>query len=75
MKYALNFVVSMAAVMVISTAAVAQEQVTFTKDVAPLLQQHCQTCHRPGTVAPMSLLTYEQARPWAKAMKAEGLIK
>ena len=42
---------------------------TFTKDVAPILQHNCQTCHRPGEAAPFSLLTYEQARPWAKAIK------
>src|SRR5712675_486054 len=46
-------------------------QVTFTKDVAPILQQRCQTCHRPDTFAPMSLLTYEEARPWAKSIKAK----
>jgi hypothetical protein len=39
--------------------------VTFTKDVAPILQQHCQTCHRPGEAAPFPLMTYEQARPRA----------
>src|SRR3989442_926059 len=43
--------------------------VTFTKDVAPLLQKNCQTCHRPGEAAPFPLLTYEQARPWAASMK------
>jgi hypothetical protein len=43
--------------------------VTFTKDVAPVLQKNCQGCHRPGEAAPFSLLGYEQARPWAKAMK------
>jgi hypothetical protein len=43
---------------------------TFSKDVAPILQEHCQGCHRPGEAAPMSLLSYEQARPWAKAIKA-----
>src|SRR5712691_9046475 len=42
---------------------------TFTKDVAPIVQQHCQTCHRPDTFAPMSLLTYEDARPWARSIK------
>ena len=41
---------------------------TFSKDVAPILYKHCVTCHRPGEVAPMSLLTYEQARPYAKAI-------
>src|SRR5580692_1293784 len=42
---------------------------TFTKDVLPILQKNCQGCHRPGEVAPMSLITYQDARPWAKAMK------
>ncbi len=41
----------------------------FTKDVAPILQQHCQSCHRPGMMAPMSLLTFEEARPWAAAIR------
>jgi hypothetical protein len=48
---------------------------TFSKDVAPILQQHCQQCHRPGEVAPMSLLTYSQSRPWAKAIKTAVLTK
>src|SRR5450432_2407381 len=43
---------------------------SYTKNIAPILQAHCQECHRPGEAAPFSLLTYEQARPWAKAMKA-----
>jgi hypothetical protein len=42
---------------------------TFTRDIAPILQRSCQGCHRPGEAAPFSLLTYEQARPWAKAIK------
>jgi hypothetical protein len=48
----------------------ASESPTFYKDVLPILQANCQSCHRPGEVAPMSLLTYEAARPWAKAIKA-----
>ena len=43
--------------------------VTFNKDVLPILQKNCQTCHRPGEAAPMSFLAYKDARPWAKAMK------
>jgi len=43
--------------------------VTFNKDVLPILQKNCQGCHRPGQIAPMSLLTYKEARPWAKAIK------
>ena len=42
---------------------------TFHADVEPLLQAHCQQCHRPGEAAPMSLLTYEEARPWARAIQ------
>jgi hypothetical protein len=42
---------------------------TFTRDVLPILQRSCQTCHRPGTHAPMSLLTYRDARPWARSIK------
>lgn len=44
-------------------------EVTFTKDIAPILQRSCQGCHRPDGVAPMSLVTYEQVRPWARSMK------
>src|SRR5436190_11476920 len=44
---------------------------TFAKDVAPILQDKCQNCHRPGQVAPMSLLTYEEARPWARSIKTK----
>ena len=44
---------------------------TFTKDVAPILYKNCTSCHRPGEIAPMSLLTYEDARPRAKAIRDE----
>jgi hypothetical protein len=44
-------------------------EVTFTKDIAPILQKHCQACHRPDSLAPMPLLTYEDARPFARAIK------
>ena len=43
---------------------------TFTKDVAPILQRSCQNCHRPGSIGPMSLLTYEEVRPWVRSMKS-----
>ena len=42
---------------------------TFSKDVAPILQKHCQTCHRPGEAAPFSMLTYKDTKPWASVMK------
>src|SRR5438874_1492023 len=50
-------------------SAPAQPQVTFAKDVAPILQNNCQVCHRPGSMAPMSLLTYADARPWAASIR------
>jgi hypothetical protein len=47
----------------------AQGDVTFTRDIAPLLQRSCQNCHRDGGVAPMPLTTFEEVRPWARAIK------
>ena len=44
---------------------------TFAKDVAPIMFAKCANCHRAGEVAPMSLLSYQEARPWAKAIKAK----
>jgi hypothetical protein len=49
--------------------------VTFYKDVLPVLQKNCQNCHRPGEAAPMSFMSYESTRPWAKAMKAAVLTR
>jgi mono/diheme cytochrome c family protein len=45
--------------------------VTFTKDVAPIFQRSCQSCHRPGTSAPMPLLSYDDARPWAASIRSK----
>ena len=56
-------------------AAAPNSSVTFNKDVLPLLQKNCQGCHRPGELAPMSFLTYNDARPWAKAIKQAVLSK
>jgi hypothetical protein len=50
-------------------AAQAGGKATFTKDIAPILQRSCQNCHRPGSVAPMSLISYEDVRPWARSIK------
>ena len=51
--------------------AFAQAAPTFSADVAPILQQRCQTCHRRGQMAPMSLVTYEEVRPWARAIRTK----
>src|SRR5437867_9847747 len=66
---------SIVVITLVATSAMAQTQITFTKDVAPILQERCQVCHRPGTFAPMSLLTYEEARPWAKSIKEKVLMR
>jgi hypothetical protein len=48
---------------------------TFYKDILPILQSHCQSCHRPGEVAPLPLVTYEQARPVAHKIGAAVAMK
>src|SRR3982075_721287 len=50
-------------------AADAPRPVTFSKDVAPILQAKCQECHQPNSIAPMSLITYQDVRPWARSIK------
>jgi hypothetical protein len=53
----------------VATQTKSQHPITFTKDIAPIMQRSCQSCHRPGSIAPMSLVTYEDVRPWARAIK------
>src|SRR5689334_24629857 len=50
-------------------AADAPRSVTFSKDVAPIFQSKCQECHQPNSIEPMSLITYQEARPWARSIK------
>ncbi len=50
-------------------ATAQQKQVTFSKDVSPILQSKCQSCHEPGSIGPMSLVSYQDARPWARSIK------
>src|SRR2546425_3682187 len=50
-------------------AADEPKQATFSKDVAPIFQRHCQVCHHPGTAAPMSLIAYADVRPWARSIR------
>lgn len=56
-------------------AAATNPQPTFYKDVLPVLQKNCQTCHRPGEAAPMAFLNYDETRPWAKAIKTAVVTK
>jgi hypothetical protein len=55
--------------------ALPPHQPTFAKDVAPILERACQRCHRPGNIAPMSLLTYKDARPWARAIRQQVALR
>ena len=65
--------VGLAAIVLVATPVTAAGQTamepTFTKDIAPILQRSCQKCHRPDSLAPMSLISYEDTRPWARAIK------
>jgi hypothetical protein len=63
---ALGFSIGMAAA---ASAAEPTRPVTFSKDVAPIFQAKCQSCHEPGSIGPMSLVTYRDARPWARSIK------
>jgi hypothetical protein len=53
----------------LAAAQAAKPVPTFTKDVAKIFQEKCESCHRPDSIAPMSLVTYEESRPWARAIK------
>jgi hypothetical protein len=57
------------ACLTLASFGFAADPVTFAKDVAPILQERCQECHHAGSMAPMSLVTYEETRPWAKAIR------
>ena len=65
-RHAIAGLVMLAGVVVAPRGAAAQPRVTFTRDVAPIVFEHCATCHRPGDIAPFSLLTYDDVRPRAR---------
>ena len=65
-------VIGLAGLLATAGPVVADEPVktpVFTKDIAPIFQDKCQACHRPGYIAPMSLVKFDEARPWAKSIK------
>src|SRR5271169_3350485 len=62
------------AVLFAGDTATNRSNVTFYRDVLPVLQQRCQNCHRPGEVGPMAFGAYDQTRPWAKAIKQAVLL-
>src|SRR5438067_7938345 len=67
--------VATVACLILANSAFAAEPVTFAKDVAPILQERCQECHRTGSMAPMSLVTWEETRPWAKAIRQRVITR
>ena len=64
-------VIGLAAMGMLATATRSSNAstVTFTKDIAPILYKNCAECHRPGEIAPMSLMNYKEVRPWAKSIR------
>ena len=56
---------AIALVSTLTSAQSADQNITFTRDIMPILQENCHTCHRTQGIAPMSLMTYEEVRPWA----------
>ena len=73
--------IALSALLVFSSTALSQSavadhhEVTFTKDIAPILQRSCQRCHRSDSIAPMSLITYEDVRPWARGIKEATTLR
>src|SRR5438309_11733379 len=72
----MRFVLAGLTVVAVAAGATGQSSPpTFSNDVLPILQKNCQICHRPGQVAPMSLVTYKDARAGAKAIKAAETVR
>src|SRR5262245_5631007 len=64
-----NLAVAFLLVPAAALAADTPKTTTFTKDIAPIFQEKCEACHRPGSIAPMSLQTFEEARPWTRSIR------
>jgi hypothetical protein len=64
-----RFLLTIALLGLSSPSLAQQPALTFTKDIAPLLQRSCQTCHRAGAIAPMALVTYQDVRPWVRSIR------
>src|ERR1051326_2008519 len=83
MKRALAISLTMLAVLAIgvmtltgtTSAAGNKKEVTFNKDVASILYKNCAECHKPNDIAPMSLVSYKEVRPWARSIKEKVLTR
>jgi hypothetical protein len=69
--WVLGFAASLALPALATAQTSSREPVTFTKHIAPIMHRSCVSCHRPGSIAPMSLITYEDVRPWVRAIKTK----
>jgi mono/diheme cytochrome c family protein len=67
--FRIGMVAAAAAVFTAAPSAAQQSNPTFSKDIAPIFQAKCQDCHQPESIAPMSLISYKEARPWARSIK------
>ena len=74
-RVSLGLLAGMVAVAAPWVSDPAPAPVTFYKDVLPILQYKCQSCHRPGQLAPISFMTYREAKPWAEAMRTVVLSR
>src|SRR5579862_3367390 len=68
-------VFGISALLAATTLSAPAADPTFSKDIAPIFQKACQNCHRPGSIAPMSLLTYKDARPWARSIREKVITR
>ena len=78
MRFRIVMLIASAGVVGLASAAAAQPAdgpVTFAEHVAPIFYERCTTCHRPGQVGPMSLLTYADARPWARSIRQKVVAR
>ena len=75
MKVSRALLLGASAWAVMGVASAADQQITYSKDIAPILQRSCQRCHRPDSVAPMSLLSYKEARPFAREIKRRTALR
>src|SRR5881398_1265239 len=74
-RSSVGFLAALVALAASARVADAEPSVTFTKDVAPIFYKNCAECHRPTMFAPMSLLTYEAARPYARSIKQKVVAR
>ena len=74
-EYAFSWLLPLVALPLLAAGPAADTPVTYSKDVAPILYKNCTGCHRPNDIAPMSLLTYKDVRPWAASIRQAVVLR